>query len=110
MADKSKSEKQDRKAKIGFDLQEFIRTEAGIYLTQSLSQKVAVTLSEMGFGKIQKGDRKGEFLCQTLPDFERARGFALGVQWVIDLFEARIGEAKRIEKDRRAKEKEQSKT
>jgi hypothetical protein len=110
MVDKEKREQQDRKAKIGFDLQDFIRTEAGSYLTQALDQKIALTLSEMGFAKIQKGERKGEFMIQTLPDFERARGFALGIQWVLELFNSRIGEAKRIEKERRAEEKEQSKT
>lgn len=110
MADMSKEEKQDRKAQIGFDLQDFIRTPAGTYLMQSLDQKIALTLSEMGFGKIQKGDNKGEFLCQTLPDFERARGFALGVQWVIEFFESRIGEAKRIDRERKAQAKGQSKT
>jgi len=103
-------EKLEVKAKIGFDLQDFIRTQSGAYVMQVLDQQIAITLSEMGLGKIQKGDKKGEFSCQTLAQFCQERGFALGIQWVVDFFKSRISEAKRIERDRVEKGKAESKT
>ena len=103
-------EKQETKARVGFDIQDFIRSFSGSFVMKAFEQQIAITLSEMGMGKIQKGDKKGEFKCQTLSEFERTRGFALGVQWVIDFLESRVNEAKRIEKTRSTKEKEESKT
>lgn len=105
MADK----KTETKARIGFDIQEFIRSFSGSFVMRAFEQQIAITLSEMGMGKIQKGDRKGEFKCQTLSEFERMRGVALGIQWAIDFFESRVNEAKRIEKSRTKKEGEEEK-
>lgn len=102
-------EKQEIKARIGFDIQDFTRSFSGSFVMKAFEQQIAITLSEMGMGKIQKGDKKGEFKCQTLSEFERMRGVALGVQWAIDFLESRISEAKRIEKTRSAKEEKKEK-
>jgi len=97
-------EKTEVKARVGFDIQDFIRSFSGSFVMKAFEQQISITLLEMGMGKIQKGDRKGEFKCQTLSEFERTRGFALGIQWAIDFLESRVNEAKRIEKSRTKKE------
>lgn len=92
-------QEKDARIQVGFDIQDFTRTQSGTYFLQALSQQVSVTLLEMGLGKIQSGDDKGAFKCQTLAEFERMRGTVLGIQWVIDFIKARISEAKRLQKE-----------
>lgn len=103
-------EKTEIKARVGFDIQDFIRSFSGSFVMKAFEQQISITLYEMGMGKIQKGDRKGEFKCLTLSEFERTRGFGLGIQWAIDFLESRVNEAKRIEKTRSTIEKKESKT
>jgi len=97
----SEEEKREREAQIGFAIQEFFNSVPGAYLKKLYEERIAITLSEMAFAKKKMEDKTKVYLCQTIGDFERHRGYAQGLQAAIDIPESLINVAKRRERERK---------
>jgi hypothetical protein len=98
----SETEKRDLEAARGFAVQDFFRTDAGMWLRKLLDERIAITVSEMAFAKVKGDDNKREYLCKTFGDFERHRGYAQGLQAALDVVDTVINNAKRRDKEARS--------
>jgi hypothetical protein len=106
-----RKEKRDLDIKVGFDTQEFFQSFSGSFMQQNWEQQIAIAMKDGYIGKYPKGDSKaGEYLVQDFADFSVARGFILGIEWVLNDIKAKTNRGRRLETQRRREEKEQSET
>lgn len=95
----------DKLIELGFRWEDFFTSMPGKFFLDRLQQKIGMTLHDMTFKREKVDAKTYDFTCLELSHFERHRGFALGVQWVLDEIKSAINFAKREEQDRKAKEK-----
>ena len=101
-----RQEKRDLHIKLGFDTQEFFKTQSGQFLMQNWEQHMAITMKDGYIGKYPKGHPKaGEYMVTDFSDFSVTRGFILGIEWILEDIESRINKAKRMERERAKEEK-----
>jgi len=106
-----RQEKHDQDIKLGFDLQDMLRTDAGAFLVKHWEQRIAIALKEGCLGKHPKGHpQAGEYMVLDYAAFCTVRGFCNGIQWVMGDIQSKINRAKRLELERRKAEKESSET
>ena len=98
------NEKRDQAIKFGFDVQEMFATFSGRALYHRWEQKIALILKDLAMGKVSSGADKGEFICQTISEFERFRGFCLGIQWVLEDISSVVSKASRLANERKQEE------
>jgi len=100
----NQEELNNTKIEIGNDLEDFLLTPTGTFFIKLLDQKISYICYDAILGKTSKGDRKGKYNSQTIEEFMLNRGFALGIQWVIDDIKSRINTAKRLMEEKKAQE------
>lgn len=92
-----------RRIEIGTDLEEFTLSPAGHFLLNLWEQKISITCFDAVLGK-----KKKEYEVKSLEDLMIHRGFALGVQWVLDDIKSRINVSKRLLEEKKVREEEES--
>jgi hypothetical protein len=96
----------DKLIEFGMRLDDFFKTMPGKILLGRLEEKIGITANDMMFARGKKGKVESDFTCVELSHFERHRGFALGVKWVLDQINSIINTAKRAEEDRKQEKSE----
>ena len=106
-----KKEKRDALIKIGFDIEEFFKSQSGHFLTSLCEQQMAVNMKDTHQARYpKKHPKEGEYLVGSYEDLCTMRGFTNGIQWVLDQIKNQVNKAKRLERDRRREEKQKSET
>ena len=91
--------------RFGIELEEFLITQCGKRVLDGINMKISLMCLSMATEKHQTGDREGRFKYETLAELERARGFVMGLNWILDEWKGTVNKAKRAEDERKAKQK-----
>ena len=105
-----KEAERDKLIELGFQWEDFFVSIPGKFFIERLQQKIGLTANSMMFDRIKTGPKTYDFSCLEISHFERHRGFALGVQWVLDEISSAIKFAKREEEERKKRAEEEKST
>jgi hypothetical protein len=88
-----------RRIELGTDIEEFTLSPVGNFLLNLWEQRISLTCYDALLGKHKK-----EYLANSLDQFTFYRGFALGIQWVLDDIKSRVNIAKRLLEEKKTAE------